>query len=132
MSRNLCQTNCDFCDGRVSLEEPPRPIRHYEAGRYYNEFEGMLVADAECNACGAKYLAWVDETTRFKWGFSARRAEACDEPPFVDLSFRSTFNDEPGKADMPFDMLPVEVKKLRDENQVLRDKLAKIEGICRG
>lgn len=98
MSRNLCQTECDFCKGEVLLEELPRPITKYEAHRYFGEFEGMLVANAKCVDCLAKYLAWVDETTRIKneWREYYRKGD-----PFHDLSFRSTFNDEPGEDDLP-------------------------------
>lgn len=87
MSRNLCTNRCAYCDVDVRLEESPRLIRKDEAGCYYNEYRQMLVANAVCDACGAKYLAWY-------W----RQAAGGEHD---DLSFRSTFNDEPGPSDLP-------------------------------
>ncbi len=94
MSRNLCRTECH---GSVTLEETPRPITHKEAGTYFEEFEGMLVADAICPHCRTKYLAWVDESPRIRGG--GRRTP--EYGGIIDLSFRSTFNDEPGDNDLP-------------------------------
>lgn len=96
MSRNLCKTYCHFCLGEVTLVGPTAPISREQAGAYFDEYEGMLVADAECVDCEAKYLAWVDRQTRPPWGFARR-----ENRRFVDLSFRSTFNDEPGEEDLP-------------------------------
>jgi len=64
MSRNLGQTNCDFCGGRVSLDEKPRPITREEAGPYYDThhgygYAGGIFANATCTVCAAPYLAWV-------------------------------------------------------------------------
>lgn len=106
MSRNLCTTRCDYLHGgdpQVILLEEPRPITREDAGAYFPEYEGMLVANAECALCKAQYLAWVDETARtsrnYRWDHYGRRASSyC---PFVDLSFRSSFNDEPGEQDLP-------------------------------
>jgi hypothetical protein len=99
MSRNLCQRNCEFCPGVPTFDEKPRPITEADAGRYFPEYKGMLVANATCPLCEAKYLAWVDEAPR-DTGWSVFRRPSEDEP-FVDLSFRSTFNDEPGDDDLP-------------------------------
>jgi hypothetical protein len=115
MSRNLCQTNCDGCgyDG-VELLEAPRPIRADECGPYFPEYEGMLVANAECVYCAAKYLAWVNETTRKNkmhyrdWRYPGK--EPWDDKPFVDLSWRAAFNDEPAEEDLPeYDVKPQRV-----------------------
>lgn len=96
MSRNLCRTGCPCCDGQPVLTETPRPIREDEAGAYYHEYQGMMVAEAECPDCHAKYLAWVTghvHCDRMRW--------AAQGLPYVDLSYRSTFNDEPGPEDLP-------------------------------
>ena len=98
MSRNIGMgPGCDFCPGDVSLVEATRPITKAEAGVYFDEYEGMPVANAVCVLCDAKYLAWID------WPLSSRHIASPKKPGdlYVDLSFRSTFNDEPGLADMP-------------------------------
>ncbi len=61
MSRNLNSTTCDQCGHDVELIEKPRPITVKDAGSYFKEYEGMLVANAECPMCMAKYLALVDK-----------------------------------------------------------------------
>jgi hypothetical protein len=99
MSRNLCQIDCEFCKGVVTLDEPARPITKAETGSYFPEYGGMLVANATCRLCKAKYLAWVDERPSGKsW---ARHTEDDNKLGFHDLSFREAFNDEPANADMP-------------------------------
>ncbi len=98
MSRNLLKDECYFCGGAVVLDEERRPITPGEAGVYFAEYEGMLVANARCPDCEAKYLAWVDERTRKQSAYWARGPADCG---FMDLSFRSTFNDEPGADDLP-------------------------------
>jgi len=99
MSHNLARSNCYFCEGPVVHEEPPRPITRDEAGGYFNEYEGMLVANAHCAWCEAKYLAWVHGREDWRFGHLAPRNRP--DAPHVDLSFRSTFNDEPGDEDKP-------------------------------
>jgi hypothetical protein len=105
MSRNLSRTDCYFCGDVPKLVEVPRPITAEEAGVYFAEYEGLLVANAECPRCGAKYLAWVDERGYVRpelWcGMLVAPRVPDDDIGFVDLSFRSTFNDEPGDADRP-------------------------------
>lgn len=105
MSRNLCETRCCFCGWRPTLIEQPRPITNDEAGGYFDEFAGMLVANADCEQCGAKYLAWVDERPRKPMRVGGRlyvfEQHGWELGDFFDLSFRSTFNDEPGDDDMP-------------------------------
>lgn len=92
MSRNLADRCCYFCQGDIKPQEEPKPITEEETGsHYFNEYRGMLVANAECELCEAKYLAWCSERT----GMSPTEDGVCD------LSFRSTFNDEPGADDMP-------------------------------
>lgn len=116
MSRNLGQTHCDYCLSEVVCVEAARPITKEEAGPYFAEYEGMLVANAECPLCLAKYLAWVDETHRKnrQWSDYYRRPVGLDAramPTPVDLSFRSSFNDEPGDDDLPeYDVVQCRVK----------------------
>jgi len=99
VSRNLGQTHCEFCMGDVRLVEEPRPITRKDADWYFAMFEGMRVANAECVDCEAKYLAWVDDTALVR--NESRHPPPTPETPFFDLSFRSTFNDEHGPADVP-------------------------------
>lgn len=95
MSRNLCKILCDFCDSAVVLDETPRPISPNDTGpRMFDEYSGMVVANATCTLCEAKYLAWI--TFPARW-----RETRIPERPFYDLSFRDSFNDEPGDADLP-------------------------------
>ena len=93
MSRNLCRIDCQFCEGPVLLTEVPRSIREEDAGRYFGEYRGLTVANAACRYCGGRYLAWVANDP-------AGREKPRNGTHF-DLSFRSTFNDEPGPDDRP-------------------------------
>jgi hypothetical protein len=57
----------------------------------------MLVANAVCPSCQAQYLAWcrAPNTWSGSWGKD-------HEGQFFDLSYRSSFNDEPGSiSDLP-------------------------------
>jgi hypothetical protein len=88
---------------------PEHEITEQEGGVYYKEFSPMVVADAECEVCGAKYLAWVDERGREPWVGNGTiyhfknyaDPDHYDDPrrAFFDLSYRKAFNDEPAKAD---------------------------------
>ena len=109
MSRNLCRITCGECNGEVKATGPRHEIRLDEAGRYFDAYKGMVVADAECSLCGALYLAWCDErditgSQRDAWvkvtGHGPEMGSDVDGF-FHDLSYRSTFNDEPGPADLP-------------------------------
>lgn len=107
MSRNLCQMNCNDCPApRVALVERPRHITEADAGRYFREFAGLLVANAECPLCHAKYLAWVDETGRAPYQMNGY-VHVFDRCPseygvdYFDLSYRAAFNDEPAPDDLP-------------------------------
>lgn len=92
MSRNLCRTNCEFCGGEIALLEAFRPITEAEAGQYYQEYRSLFVCNAYCRDCEARYLAWKN--------YILDPVSSKQSNP-VDLSFRSTFNDEPGEADLP-------------------------------
>jgi len=97
MSRNIGQRDCYFCPSKVVLVELPRAIASEDAGIYYKDYNGMLVANAHCPACLAKYLAWVTGPTGSNWNGMPKE----EGQTHVDLSFRSTFNDEPGEDDLP-------------------------------
>ena len=105
MSRNLYATLCVPCEHAVELDEDPRPITADDAGPYFDEYEGMTVANAYCPICNAQYLAWVDQ--------SERKVYPGLRPGYgqiTDLSYRSTFNDEPGKDDRPdYDVQKIEL-----------------------
>lgn len=89
MSRNIGSSACCL---PVVVEETPRLITEDEAGRYYQEFRTLYVANAHCPVCGAKYLAWFSDG----YGHSRIRSNEVR-----DLSYRSSFNDEPDDADLP-------------------------------
>jgi hypothetical protein len=127
MSRNIGETSCEICEAphtSIELEEAPRPLRAEDAGRYFTEFEGRLtVAAAHCTGCGARYLAWISLTGPWP-------REPAEGARFVDLSFRSSFNDEPGAADLPTpEMLrQVFARQQRAHAQRLRDEAARLIG----
>jgi hypothetical protein len=102
MSRNLGDVGCAICyagRAQIQLDEFPRPITEQEAGRYFEEFKDMItVANAYCTNCNAKYLAWV---TRVTSKFDTRLMVPSVGETHIDLSFRSTFNEEPGPEDLP-------------------------------
>lgn len=95
MSRNLGRTNCRQCDGPVGVTgvqyryETPGPA------------QGMWVADADCQACGARYTAWIGPTPDGPYGSRQTDQFLLAAHGFYDLSYRSTFNDEPGPDDVP-------------------------------
>jgi hypothetical protein len=93
VSRNLGRTDCYYCQGEVRPVEEWRPISPTDARGYFDEYQGMPVAAAACVDCEAKYLAW---------GWNPNRsAYPGDAGEICDLSFRSTFDDEPGREDLP-------------------------------
>jgi hypothetical protein len=82
------------------VEEGPRLITEKEAGVYFDEYQGMRVANAACGHCAAQYLAWLDHRPpayRRDW----REEYAFEDPTVRDLSFRRSFDDEPSEEDMP-------------------------------
>ena len=98
MSRNICDgDNCYYCYASVRADEKPRLATKDDVGRYTETYEGRLwVAHATCPRCEAKYLAWYSRVP-----FPRGSPSLLCEDHIVDLSFRSTFNDEPGPADKP-------------------------------
>lgn len=97
MSRNLGDLSCAFCFAAVKLAEAPRLITRKERGPY-EDYDGMVVANAECVDCAAPYLAWVDESQRRGYPDTRKPADGFE---FVDLSHRHAFNDEPSWNDYP-------------------------------
>ena len=101
MSRNIGDILCQFCGtDNFKLIEEERFITKEDAGFYFDEYEGMIVADAECKRCKAQYLAWIDgskrKTTNPDWmsGYPDRTSIP-ENYAFRDLSFKNSFNDEP-------------------------------------
>lgn len=103
MSRNLMSTSCHECPaGPPALVEAPRPFSVEDSGYdYFVEYRGLIVANAQCEHCGSKYLAWVDWPGRGgRWG-NPVGADGHRAEPYVDLSYRRSFNDEPSVSDLP-------------------------------
>lgn len=102
MSRNLCSQSCGACGGEVIKTSENRRATTSDV-KAHDSYVGMLVADAECSECGAKYLAWVDirGSQHYEMYKGHYMNEVFDLDEFKDLSYRSSFNDEPGEADLP-------------------------------
>ncbi len=99
MSRNSNCTVCLYCGAVVVPQEEARLITEEEANGYYEQFRDLWVANADCPDCEAKYLAWMSNWPRYEFGHHSHIPRT---PRFIsDLSFRSTFNDEPGEEDLP-------------------------------
>lgn len=129
MSRNLGDTSCRICNDAVRLDEQARPISERDTGAaMFPNYEGLLVANARCRNCDAKYLAWVDagSNRRLNQGHWQRRQN--DDREFVDLSFRSSFNDEPGPDDLPSreTLRRIHQREIETEAQRLRDQAAEL------
>lgn len=110
MSRNIGDILCYFCGtDNIKLVEPERPITKFDAHAYFDEYEGMTVANAECKICKAQYLAWIDGSKRtftsvesnHPMSYYPNRKDLPDSYKFVDMSMRSTFDDEPSCVDFP-------------------------------
>lgn len=91
MSRNLGETTCHYCDHDLVMTGEPRL---FDRG-YCEEYRSITVRDAECPVCLAQYLAWVHP------GEGQRPTQPSRYATHYDLSFRSSFNDEPGVRDLP-------------------------------
>lgn len=99
MSRNIGDSCCYFCGGKIAYDEKPRPITKKDAGYYFDEYcDNLIVAASHCEDCQAKYLAWFNRI------YTPYSENHCD------LSFLSTFDDEPGTSDLP--LYDVEVKRV--------------------
>jgi hypothetical protein len=95
MSRNLGRTDCYYCNYPVVLIGEPRPITKQDRYNYFDEYDGMTVAFAECPACLARYLAWVTPPP------NKQHHDIDSGNKFYDLSFRISFNNEPDERDLP-------------------------------
>ena len=111
MSRNIGQSTCPHCGDTPVIKELPHPITEQEAHRYYEGYKGMIVARAECPSCCAVYLAWIDESQCTRPVYP--RGTHPFDGRFVDLSYYSTFNDEPGEADGPMYKILVTTLRVR-------------------
>lgn len=100
MSRNLARTSCYFCEGEVITTGPEKSFADtYPECVYRDEYEGLLMAPAECSMCLAKYSAWMNHSGPL-WSYRGS-ADMGTGRTFHDLSFRSTFNDEFDQEDAP-------------------------------
>lgn len=125
MSRNLTDVTCAFCGGSVALTEVPRSITKADAHIYFDEYAGMIVAFAECVDCHGKYLAWIDESHRRR---HVRYIDSsAQDPPFHDLSFRFSFNDEPDERDLyTIDPRLARATRLKRQATDLEDRAARV------
>lgn len=102
MSRNLCRINCRTCNGKVVLSGIPYQL----APKHGPYCHGLWVADATCKECGTKYTAWIGPSTD-SYGWRAIDLQSVAHFGFYDLSYRGTFNDEPGEDDVPKEKVQV-------------------------
>ena len=100
MSENLHATKCVHCGNDVELLETPRPITEKEAGNFYVD-KGILFAKAHCPICLARYLAWIGSSTKVLPIKKDLVKGMTLYGEVVDLSYLSTFSDQPGKGDLP-------------------------------
>lgn len=105
MSRNLSRTDCYCCSGDIVHDEEPRPITEEECHPYTHYVADLLiVANAHCADCEARYLAWfaIDNRATVQHPY-IRRTMSYEggRPVHCDLSFRAAFNDEPADDDLP-------------------------------
>jgi len=124
MARNLGRTDCAQCGyPKMRLEEPARLITKKEAGRFERAHTvTLVVANAVCPVCKTRYVAWVDRNVdRERWIKPGKKTQY-----YVDLSYRSTFDDEPGEKDIPYRVDVFQAKNMisrlkSDERQDPRD-----------
>lgn len=125
MSRGLSRDTCVRCGEAPVLEDPNgHQITELEAKteRNYEEFKGLIVSAAICPKCGARYLAWLSDqqcyglrVTKYGGPFYAPDIHHQEPWPYSikNLSFLSTFDDQPGPGDLPYheaDELPVQCR----------------------
>ena len=96
MSRNIGYARCKYCGSDVVLDGNPHPATPDEV---WGEYLGMIIENAECPECKAKYMAWRHWEHRDTdyWA----NPDWAENKKIMDLSFRSSFNDEPGDDDLP-------------------------------
>jgi hypothetical protein len=98
VSRNLGRKECYFCPGVPTIDGEPIAFAKYRPlWPDQKQYQGLKVAHATCPLCLAKYAAWLpwDDGSRYGWFRDA------GPNGYTDLSFWSTFNDEPGREDLP-------------------------------
>lgn len=91
MNRNIGRSSCDCGSPALVFDGPPHPITEAEANGYYSDYVGLTVRDAHCPLCLAQYLAWLRPWT----------STYASEQGVYDLSYRSSFDDDPGPSDAP-------------------------------
>lgn len=98
MPLSLGKVVCHRCGGRVA-----RTDHQSETLPETDQFRpGMARSEAECARCGAKYWAWVTPAINDPiYGRRGTDRENVRVHGFYDLSFRSTFSDQPGEGDLP-------------------------------
>jgi hypothetical protein len=106
MSRNLGQTNCRRCGSRVVICGPI-----YRRPADARSSPSMLVANADCTVCQARYTAWLGPSSEHDYGASSQARDLIVQHGFYDLSYRDSFNDEPGDGDLP-DVGKIEVARV--------------------
>ena len=103
MSRTIGRTSCKHCGHpKVKLDEQPREITEAEYS-VYDQYAGLIVARAHCPICQTKYLAWVDESETQYFGYPVGGSDVHPSKPqdeYFDLSYQSTFDDEPDEGDI--------------------------------
>lgn len=102
MSRNLGRTDCDRCG-----------LSDFTLGEVYSLPDdhwccpSMEVRDVTCKVCGAAYTGWAGPVGGLgpfggpTYGAAEWEKAEVERLGFYDLSYRSTFNDEPGEEDVP-------------------------------
>ncbi len=120
MSKNIGSKDCRNCglvDTVVIIGAQMAWEQYYAwEGEAAKHFRGMQIAQAECQYCQTRYMAWVWPSANMVWERPTFKPEwSMDDPPekrFYDLSYRSTFNDEPGPSDIRRKQPPNPVKLL--------------------
>jgi len=98
MSRNLCNGNiCDRCSGNVHRTGEWKNGADFEEIRRtpYKEYLHQRFCYARCCRCGTPYLGWGEY-----------QAGGDFTGEIIDLSFRSTFDDESYEDDQPMATIP--------------------------
>src|SRR5690348_11653005 len=98
MALSLGKVVCHRCGGRVTrTDHQSETLEETDHRR-----PGMNISEAECARCGAKYWAWVTPAINDPiYGRRGIDRENVRQFGFYDLSFRSTFSDQPAMVDLP-------------------------------
>jgi hypothetical protein len=98
MSTNLCYKTCVHCGAELELRETPRLVTQEDAGGFFPRYKGMMVAKAECPDCLARYMAWMTDPPSFNYPVASRHPF---DGTIYDLSYQSSFDDQPDPEDLP-------------------------------